>query len=136
MAGRDLEGPARPGRVLRERPDRRGVSLGMLLLLDLPRPARAELSPALVDSTVDVMRCASVGRPVIPGTGMPAPFAGGARSIHRDRSSPAVGRCAPLALALLATGVTRLGGGPRVVEGDEVAAIPSNLMDVLNVCCR
>ncbi len=123
-------------RRLRDRLDRRGIALGIGLLLLLPRRAPA-VPAALVESTAEAMRLDTTGgRPAV---------------------EPRYARASNLAEGLLksATGprwlwaLLILGGGTlagtwsiaslaqaRTDEMEEFAALPANLTDVLNVVCR
>ena len=122
-------------RKLRDRLVRRGVALGLLLLL-LPRPKRAAAVPSrLVDSTAKLMTLETAGLVAIdPRHARVSLLAG----LVRPRAM--LRRLGPL-LLLLAAGVAAtlglaLGSRARAAELAEYAALPASLTDVLNVECR
>jgi RNA polymerase sigma factor (sigma-70 family) len=126
----------RSRRLLRERLERRGAALGILLLLVLPRSSRAELPPHLVDSTVDAMtraattRAATTGlKPTTPSG--PIPLSQLFSSEFRRWALVAL-----LGLTFLAAGVARRVESATLVKSEEIAAYPASMMDVLNVRCR
>ena len=122
-------------RKLRDRLIRRGVALGLLLLL-WPRPRRASAVPArLVDSTVELMALEAEGLAAADPR-----FARASLLSHAARPRRLLSRLGPLAVLLAAALAATLGlaieGRARAAELEEYAALPSNLTDVLNVDCR
>jgi RNA polymerase sigma factor (sigma-70 family) len=127
----------RSRRLLRDRLERRGATLGVLLLLLRPRRATADVHPILVESTVDAMTRAASRR----AEGVAAGRVGSPK-LFSDLlwlSSGALRNwtlAGALILTVLATGAARLTEKSWLVEGEELAALPTGLMDVLSVQCR
>ena len=130
----------RARRLLRERLDRRGVGLGVVLLLRLPEPqAEATVPARLLESTVQAMISAAAGRQAA----LKSPFA---RGLDLRWAAAGLGLAgemrwlwialAVVALALGAAAPVALAWcGPPMPEVD-ASALPGNLTDILNVRCR
>ena len=122
-------------RKLRDRLVRRGVALGLLLLL-WPRPTRAAAVPRrLVDSTVGLMTLETTGLVAIDPR-----YARVSMLARLARPRSMLRRLGPL-LLLLAAGVAATlgvtwGHRARAAELAEYAVLPASLTDVLNVECR
>jgi RNA polymerase sigma factor (sigma-70 family) len=127
-------------RLLRERLDRRGVSLGAGLLFLLLDPAKARAVPAaLVDSTARGMTLAAKGRRATRGSEFAA-----ALELADSLLVPAAAwrlRCVLGALAAAAVVLGVAGPVARAVNaplsnGIDRASLPANLTDILNVNCK
>ncbi len=130
---------SRGRRMLRERLDRRGLGLGVALLLWLLNPAQAEAAPeVLITRTVKGMRLAATGRKEELAARYTRAF---------ELASAAISSGAAIGgrwLWLIMGMVVLLGGlaAPAVLAYQEVppvppaAQLPANLTDVLNVECR
>jgi RNA polymerase sigma factor (sigma-70 family) len=126
-------------RLLRERLDRRGASLGSALLLLLLNPDRAPAVPQpLLESTVRVMNLGAAGR----RAALESKFAGALRLAD---AALGVGIALKLhwawpvvVLAMIMLGVTGSAAlafhGKPVVDVDPTT-LPANLTDILNVDC-
>jgi RNA polymerase sigma factor (sigma-70 family) len=127
----------RSRRLLRERLDRRGAALGVLLLLLRPRHASAAVPADLVESTVRAMTTAA-RLTVAPG--LPSVIVRPWKIPPWLRLGGNAGRCwallAILAVTVIAAGAARSVERATLLDSEEYAAIPASLMDVLNVRCR
>jgi RNA polymerase sigma factor (sigma-70 family) len=127
----------RSRRLLRDRLERRGATLGVLLLLLRPRRATADVCPALVESTVDAMtraassRTAGVEAGRIDSSKLLSDLLGSSAGALRNWTLAGL-----FVLTVLAAGTARLTEKAWLVEGEELAALPTGLMDVLNIECR
>ena len=127
-------------RLLRERLDRRGVTLGASLLFFLLDPSKARAVPAqLVESTACAMTRAARGRRAALGP----EFA--SAQVLADAMLPASAalRFSWVVGALVATAVVLGLSGPAVrafqaplSNGIDKASLPANLTDVLRVDCE
>ncbi len=127
-------------RLLRERLDRRGVSLGAGLLFLLLDPRKARPVPeALVESTARAMMMAAKGRRAAIGSEFAV-----ALELADLALRPATAiTCKFVLLAALATAVVFGLSGPAVrafhaplSNGIDPASLPANLTDILNVDCE
>ncbi len=124
---------------LRERLDRRGVALSLGLLFLLLRPKRAmAVSDALVDSTVQAMRLEATKGPNATANdhrfARASELAGGL--IFSKVGLSGLWPVLILIIMLVATSGVTAYGQAQVAEDEAFAALPANLMDVLNVKCR
>ena len=125
-------------RILKERLDRRGLSLGVIAMLLWLWPRRtAAVPPPLVEATVEAMaldtsrgsapptfrfgRVSSLADALVPSGGSPSRF---------------WGLWAVVLLAVLTTGGAALARQWRPVAAEFPLALPDNLMNVLNVDCH
>jgi hypothetical protein len=126
-------------RLLRERLDRRGATVGSALLLWLLNPSRAPaVSQPLLESTVRVMNLGAAGRRAaleskFAGALRMAEAAFGAGIALKVRSAWPVVVLAVVMLGL--TGSAAFAFQGKVVPDIDPATLPANLTDVLNVDC-
>ena len=124
---------------LRERLDRRGISIAMGLLLLLLLPKRVKAVPEeLVESTIQAMRMEASGGVLATDHR----FSRSSRLARDVMESESSSRWMWLWLLMMsvssfaATGSITIYGQIQVAEAEEFAGLPANLMDVLNVRCR
>jgi len=126
-------------RLMRERLDRRGASLGAGLLLWLLNPSRAAAVPErLLESTLQVMTLGSRGR----RAALESKFAGALRMAEATLGV-AIGLkvhwlwpvLVMIAIVLGFSGPSALAFHGRLVPEVDPTTLPSNLTDVLNVDC-
>jgi RNA polymerase sigma-70 factor (ECF subfamily) len=129
---------ARGRRRLRDRLDRRGLALGVLLLWLLPRDAEAEVPESLVDATVACLEAeaAHIPHPANPRAQRVRALAAATLAPRRRVSSWLVPLVVVLVLELAATGLAASIAARRNAERDAFATLPAGLTDVLNALCR
>ncbi|MFO0957629.1 MAG: RNA polymerase sigma factor [Isosphaeraceae bacterium] len=123
-------------RRLRERLERRGLALGLAMLLLLRSPGRSDASPSagLIDRTVDAMNLARDGSPA----SLTRKYARAVRLARGWKASHPSYAAALAALAIFAFGGAALAACSLAaeVERPEPAALPTNLTDILAIDCR
>ena len=122
---------------LRDRLDRRGIALGIGLLLALLRPRQARASDfILFESTARLSTIAPSGWAGLADPCLDRVFRLASAESRSRASARVAALLTVLLLAFCSAGLATLAGRAQAAETEQFAALPANLIDVLNVECR